>query len=256
MATNFRLRSRNKPLREVYVWELPVRLFHWINALCILILCITGFMIGDPPAFQSSGQAYDQYWFGQVRYIHFIFAFIFTFNFIFRLYWGFVGNVFSRWYNYIPLHKSQWIQMYNVLRVDILQIKNRPVATIGHNSMASTIYFLLFLAFIAQVFTGFALIEPMSTNYLPGWLFTWISPILGGDMMVRQIHHFLMWFFILVAIVHVYLVIYHDYIDSEGITSSMIGGWKFIPAKEVEHFEAEESKGKKAVLKDLERLDP
>jgi len=27
--------------------------------------------------------------------------------------------------------------------------------------------------------------------------------------------------------VHIYLVFYHDYIDWNGTTSSMIGGWKF-----------------------------
>jgi Ni/Fe-hydrogenase 1 B-type cytochrome subunit len=37
-----------------------------------------------------------------------------------------------------------------------------------------------------------------------------------------------MWAFILFALVHVYLVFYHDYIERRGITSSMIGGWKFI----------------------------
>jgi Ni/Fe-hydrogenase 1 B-type cytochrome subunit len=36
-----------------------------------------------------------------------------------------------------------------------------------------------------------------------------------------------MWFFILFALVHVYLVFYHDYIERNGTTSSMIGGWKF-----------------------------
>ena len=34
--------------------------------------------------------------------------------------------------------------------------------------------------------------------------------------MARQIHHFLMWFFILFAIVHIYLVFYHDYIEQRG----------------------------------------
>lgn len=32
----------------VYVYEAPVRLWHWINASCILVLAITGFLIGTP----------------------------------------------------------------------------------------------------------------------------------------------------------------------------------------------------------------
>lgn len=47
------MKSRKKRLREVYVWELPVRIYHWVNALCIVILCVTGFIIADPPAIMS-----------------------------------------------------------------------------------------------------------------------------------------------------------------------------------------------------------
>jgi len=40
----------NQPttLHRVYVWELPVRFYHWVNALCVAALCVTGFMIGRP----------------------------------------------------------------------------------------------------------------------------------------------------------------------------------------------------------------
>ena len=37
-----------------------------------------------------------------------------------------------------------------------------------------------------------------------------------------------MWFFILFAVIHVYLVFYHDYVEGRGEISSMGGGWKFI----------------------------
>ena len=35
-------------LHRVYVWERPVRFYHWMNALCVAVLCVTGFMIGRP----------------------------------------------------------------------------------------------------------------------------------------------------------------------------------------------------------------
>ena len=80
------MKSRKKRLTEVYVWELPVRIYHWVNALCIVILCITGFIIADPPAILNASEAYFSYWFGVVRFIHFVAAFVFFFNFVFRLY--------------------------------------------------------------------------------------------------------------------------------------------------------------------------
>jgi Ni/Fe-hydrogenase 1 B-type cytochrome subunit len=175
----------------------------------------------------SGGEATFSYWFGEVRFIHFIAGFIFFFNFAFRIYWGFVGNKYSGWRNYIPLKKSQWLEIIEVIKVDILQVKSKPVESIGHNAMASVIYFGLFLAFLLQCLTGFALYAQMSKALFPQ-LFSWIIPLLGGDLLVRHIHHALMWFFILFTIVHVYLVCYHDYIERRGVTSSMIGGWKFI----------------------------
>ena len=119
--------------REVYVWQLPVRFYHWINALCIVILAGTGYLIGQPIAITIGSEASFSYWFGTVRFIHFVAAFIFFFNFVFRIYWGFVGNKYARWDNFIPFKKSQWKEFVDVLKVDILQIECKPIESIGHN---------------------------------------------------------------------------------------------------------------------------
>jgi len=227
------MRIRSVPLREVQVWELPVRAYHWINALCITSLVFTGFLIGNPIALMKGTEAYANYWFGTVRFIHFVSAFVFFFNFLFRIYWGFVGNEFSRWYNFIPLKRCQWKEMLNVIKVDILQTSHKEINSIGHNSLASFIYFITFVIFLLQSITGFGMYSAMSTAALPK-LFAWIVPFMGGDMHVRQLHHILMWGFILFAMVHIYLVFYHDYIERRGVTSSMIGGWKFVEEDVIE----------------------
>ena len=33
---------------SVYVYEAPVRIWHWVNAFCILTLALTGYFIGAP----------------------------------------------------------------------------------------------------------------------------------------------------------------------------------------------------------------
>ncbi len=211
---------------RVYVWELPVRLYHWVNALCVVVLCVTGFLIGHPLAISYSTEAYQQYWFGTVRFLHFLAGFLFFFNFLFRIYWGFVGNAYARWTNFIPTKRAQLDEMAEVLKVDVLQTRLRGAISIGHNALAGLIYFLSFLAFLFQAITGFALYSGMSKSLLPR-LFNWVVPLMGGDFAVRQWHHIFMWFFILFALVHVYLVFYHDYVEGRGTTSSMVGGWKF-----------------------------
>ena len=144
-----------------------------------------------------------------------------------RLYWGFVGNQFSSWRNFIVHTKDQVREVKDVMKIDVLQAKGAPLPSIGHNSLAGFTYFLTFLAFLFQSVTGFGMYAAMSNSWLPR-LFAWIVPLMGGDFAVRQWHHVMMWFFIVFSIVHVYLVFYHDYVEGRGVTSSMVGGWKFI----------------------------
>ena len=213
-------------MHPVYVWQLPVRFYHWVNALSIVILSVTGYIIGDPPAIQSAAEASYSYWFGTVRAVHFITAYVFFFNFVIRIYRGFAGNRFANWRNFVPYTKRHWLDMWDIIRVDILQVKCENNPNLGHNALASFTYFLTFLAFLLQVLTGFGIYAAMSHSWL-ATLFAWVPSILGGDIATREIHHILMWFFILFSLVHVYLVFYHDYIERNGTTSSMIGGWKF-----------------------------
>jgi Ni/Fe-hydrogenase 1 B-type cytochrome subunit len=35
-------------LTRVYVWQVPVRVTHWLIALSIIVLSVTGFYIGRP----------------------------------------------------------------------------------------------------------------------------------------------------------------------------------------------------------------
>jgi Ni/Fe-hydrogenase 1 B-type cytochrome subunit len=212
--------------RRLYVWELPVRIYHWVNAACVIILIVTGYLIGRPLALTYASEAYQQYWFGTIRFLHFVTAFVFFFNFVVRIYWGFVGNTYARWPNFIPHTKAQLREIAEILRVDILQTQARGAISVGHNALAGFTYFVSFLVFLFQAVTGFALYSSMSSSLLPR-LFTWVVPLMGGDFHVRLWHHAGMWFFVVFTLVHVYLVFYHDYVEGRGTTSSMVGGWKF-----------------------------
>lgn len=58
-----------------YIYEAPVRLWHWITALSIVVLAVTGYFIGRPlPSIQ--GEATFMFWMGWIRLIHFTTAYI------------------------------------------------------------------------------------------------------------------------------------------------------------------------------------
>ena len=218
-------------LRRVYVWELPVRFYHWLNAAVIIALIVTGFYISNPLSLMSQKEASQVYTMGWFRYVHFAAAYLFFFNFLFRIYWGFVGNKYANWRQFIPVSKRFFQEMWTVFKIDILMLKKggkeQHHLSIGHNAMAGFIYFLTFIAFLVQCLTGFGLYAEMGGWWLPR-LFAWVPSVLGGDYLTREIHHWAMWFFILFAVIHVYLVFYHDYVEGRGEISSMGGGWKFI----------------------------
>jgi Ni/Fe-hydrogenase 1 B-type cytochrome subunit len=222
-------------LRRVYVWELPVRFYHWLNVLVMVALVATGFYIADPLALQSQHEATGKFTMGWIRYIHFGAAYLFFFNFLARIYWGFAGNKFANWKQFVPVSGKFFKEMWTVIKMDVLMMKDREHVSIGHNALAGFTYFLTFILFLIQCLTGFGLYAAMSDWWFPQ-LFAWVPALFGGDILTRQIHHWAMWFFILFVVIHIYLVFYHDYIEGRGEISSMGGGWKFI---EEEVFEKE-----------------
>lgn len=223
--------------QRVYVWQQPVRWFHWINALAITVLGVTGYLIAHPPAFMSSGEASFSYWFGTNRFIHFLAAYLLLANFAFRVYWAIVGNKYASWKNFFPLRTAQVKQVGEVLKVDILQSSNQPVHTLGHNAVAYFTYTGTGVLTLFQVASGFALYAPMSASWFPQ-LFTWMVPLFGSEQNLRLFHYAGTWLFAIFTLIHVYLVFYHDYVEGHGVLSSMVGGWKFMEKHKVEAEEA------------------
>ena len=212
--------------KRIYVWQFPVRLFHWVTAISIVLLCATGFLIGHPLHAFYAQQAYQQYWFGWLRFIHFASASAVIAVSGLRLYWAFAGNHYATWRNFLPLTRAQWRGMWDLTLVEVLQIKKSGRYHVGHNIVAATSYFFLFLAFLFQTVTGLALYSSMSTLRLTH-IFDWIVPLFGGDANVRFWHHAILWIFVLFIVVHVYLVFYDDYVEGGGEMSAMVSGWKF-----------------------------
>lgn len=222
--------------KRAYVWQLPVRIFHWTNALAITVLCVSGVIIANPPVILSHAEAYDLYWFGIIRFSHFAAAYIFLIVILMRIYWAFVGNKFSRWAAYWPFSKKAIANIAHVLKIDVLLLneekENLRNISVGHNTVAAIAYITFFILFILMIFTGFGLYSSMSIGWFPD-MFDWVVPLLGGDFTARMIHHILMWPIIIIIIIHVYLVFYHEWLEGRGEVSSMFSGYKFVRSERV-----------------------
>jgi Ni/Fe-hydrogenase 1 B-type cytochrome subunit len=230
--------------QRVYVWEQPVRWFHWINAGAIIVLGVSGFLIAHPPALLTGTEASAGYWFGTLRFAHFAMGYVFAANLAVRIYWSFVGNKFASWRNFFPLTRAQIRQVWEVIQVDILQSSNKPVHALGHNAVAYFTYCGTLFLSLFQIISGFGLYAPTSDFWFPQ-LFTWVVPLFGSEQNLRIFHYAITWAFALFTMVHVYLVVYHDYVEGHGGLSSIIGGWKFM---EKHQAHAEQTTGLSAVV--------
>src|SRR5690349_11801339 len=99
----------------VYLWERPLRVMHWLAALCILVLAATGLFIGRP-YFVPSGDPTSAYLMGWIRFLHFTAAAVLVMTAIVRVYWLFMGNRFERLPALFPLRKRDLSNLVKVVK--------------------------------------------------------------------------------------------------------------------------------------------
>ena len=128
------------------VWDLPVRIVHWL-----LVIGITGSY-----ATHKLGVAYFRYhlWFG---YLVVVLA-------AFRLLWGFVGTRHARFASFVrgPRHTINYLVAF---------LRRESSSTPGHNPLGAWMVVFLILALLAQGITGlFANDEIFNTGPLYGYI--------------------------------------------------------------------------------------
>jgi len=213
---------RDKKFKQ-YIWELPVRWCHWVNVLSIVVLSGTGILIGNPAFVDSSSDAYLMGW---IRFIHFVFAYAFAVSVITRIIWTFTGNCFAGWREYFPFFcLSGRAEMKEVFEYYTFQ-RTHPPETTGHNPMAATAYFFVFLLYWFMLLTGFA----MYAEHAPGGIMhTLLRPVywLFTTQQLHLYHHLAMWLIVGFVINHVYSAWLMDIKEKGGEISSMFSGYKF-----------------------------
>jgi Ni/Fe-hydrogenase 1 B-type cytochrome subunit len=210
----------------IYVWEVPVRITHWLIVAAIVVLTITGAYIHGPfltPP--TTPDAADQM--ATVRFIHELAAIIFMCSFAVRFYWGFAGNSFSSWRAIIP-HNREQLYWGREMAKYYLFMRRDPVPVTGHNFLAGATYTIVSIGMVAQIVTGLLLMAWVLGIPLITTLFGWGGMLPGGIQTVRMLHFLLTFMFVAFAIHHVYSAILVDYEERSGTMSSIFSGWKNI----------------------------
>jgi Ni/Fe-hydrogenase 1 B-type cytochrome subunit len=211
----------------VYVYEAPVRLWHWVNALAIVVLGVTGYLIANPLP-TLPGEASDHFLMGYIRFVHFAAAYVFVIGFLGRIYWAFVGNEHARQLFRLPVHRADfWRGLWHEARWYAFAVRE-PKKYEGHNPLGH--FFMVTFITIGGFFmalTGFALYaEQTGMGSWQDRLFGWLIPLVGQSQDVRMWHHWGLWLLTLFVILHVYAAVREDISSRQSMISTMVSGWR------------------------------
>jgi Ni/Fe-hydrogenase 1 B-type cytochrome subunit len=210
----------------VYVYEAPVRAWHWINVLSIVTLCITGWFIASPLP-SVSGEASENFLMGYIRFIHFAAGYVFAIGLLVRLYWAFVGNHHAKQLFMLPVTDAKWwAGMVKEIRW-YLYLEKQPNKYIGHNPLGHLFMFMaITLGGTFMLVTGFALYgEGAQEGHWSHWMFTsWVIPLFGQSQDVHTWHHFVAWGIVVFVILHVYTAIREDIMSRQTMISAIVDG--------------------------------
>ncbi len=214
-------------LSAVYVYEAPVRLWHWINALAIVVLAATGYFIGQPLP-SVPGEASAHYLMGYIRFVHFAAGYVLAVGLVGRAYWALVGNAHARELFTVPITRAAYWREVRAMLAWYAFIRPRPNQYVGHNPLARLMMFFGFLLLaLFMVATGFALYgEGAQAGHWSHTLFTsWVVPLFGGNSQdVHTWHRLGMWAMVCFVMLHVYAAIREDIMGRQSMVSTMISG--------------------------------
>jgi len=220
------------PTERVYVWELPVRISHWVIFLSVVVLSFTGYYIHNPFIVAKSTTTFLM---ATMRFIHVVAGFVFIGAFLLRLYWFFIGNNWSNWRAFVPIHRRQWrgmgrmVEYYTFLRKD-------PVHKVGHNALAAVTYLFMFTLMLIEIITGLTMFTQVRGKWALGWLFSWIPGVIDIQH-IRLTHFCIMFAFFAFVIHHVYSAVLVSWEERNGLIESIFTGYKFVPEAELEEEE-------------------
>jgi Ni/Fe-hydrogenase 1 B-type cytochrome subunit len=215
--------------RRYYVWELPVRICHWVNVLAVLLLTITGLLISHPVLVVKSTDAYLMGW---VRFVHFVAGYTLLISVVARLLWSLRDHCFSGWREYFPFFTRQgWKDIVAMLRFYFFIDRKTP-DVVGHRPLAVTVYVGLFLVFFGMIASGFALYAEYAPYGIMHAMFKPVNLLLSSQQL-HLYHHLGMWLIIGFVINHIYSVWLLDVKQKGGEITSIFSGYKYTTKEHV-----------------------
>ena len=214
--------ERHMEFSPSYRWQ------HWIRAVSIVVLTVTGFYIAVPfitPAVNAEPTNFLQ---ALMRSWHLIFGFLMICAVLFKSYLFLFTKrcIIERSAIKDVLSLKVWIQQIGYYSFITKHPKLRGV----YNPIQFVAYVALYLMLFGLIITGLIMYVHDYHQGLGGFLYAPMKSIevmIGGLATARIIHHILTWGVMIFVLAHVYMAIFNAVFSKEGGMDAIFSGMKW-----------------------------
>jgi cytochrome b len=192
--------------RRAKVYDALLRLIHLWNGLVILFL-MTTIWLSD---LFDKGASEDALW-----QLHIYLGYALVVGLVARLAWGFVGSRSARFSN--MWHPVAWREA-----VRHLNFQSKP--HLGHHTLASGVYLLLYLLLAVMAVTGLGL---AAIEHSMGPFNTWFGDMPWLKELFEEPHELIYYLLMVFVVVHIAALIWHENKDKAPLAQAMVTGYKY-----------------------------
>ncbi|MGZ5077356.1 MAG: cytochrome b/b6 domain-containing protein [Methylobacter sp.] len=178
----------------IHIWDLPLRLFHWLLAIAVAAAYVTA---------KIGGSLID--WHGRIGL--FILGLL-----VFRILWGFVGSTHARFLTFFP-----------TLPRLVAYLKGRWQG-IGHNPLGALSVFALLAVLAAQVGTGLFANDDIA---FVGPLFNVVDKSVSDRL--TGLHNTIFDVLLAFIVLHVVAIVFYRWVKKNNLVVPMLTGKKQVP---------------------------
>jgi cytochrome b len=130
------------------VWDVPTRWLHWLIAITVVALAVTGFLVYYRQVFYIEGAAPKL----AIKKLHALIGYFLVVCVLLRIVWGFIGNRFARWVAVLPRWRS-----IGDLAEDLRSIVDRREDRyLGRSPLSRCSATVLYATLIVMILSGFS----------------------------------------------------------------------------------------------------
>ena len=187
---------------RVRVWDLPVRLFHWVLVALLLFQVVSG---------KVGGRLIE--WHLYCGYAVFVLV-------VFRVLWGFAGSSSARFASFLARPAA-------ALRFGVRLLSRRAETYAGHNPLGGWMVVALLVSLALQVGTGLLSNDGIATD---GPLAAFVSIEVSDRL--TELHRWNFWVVVVLAAVHTAAALYHWLVIEEDLIAGMVTGERQLAASQ------------------------